>query len=363
MVFSWHFTHGWFGTPSPFAGAPGFFPLALIDEGHTGVALFMTLSGYLFAKLLSGKTIRFLPFFWNRLLRLGPLLVLVMILVGAQALSEGQTISGYMSLLSRGFVFPDWPNGGWSITAELHFYVLLPVLLVAMHRWRFAPLLLVALAISLRYSIYLHDGEVQRAAYWTIVGRIDQFLFGMFAFECRRVACGRHGIAAVVLLAFMGFYWAFDRAGGFYLLDGGYPSPSALWIVLPTIEGAVYAFLIAWYDASFTQRHTWPSRVAATAGAYSYSIYLLHPFVVFKMAAWIDAHVMSLSSYYVAFAWSILGYLAMMPIGWLSYRLIESPFLRLRRRYALETGNDRAFETKKAAPVGPPFPEVEAPQG
>jgi len=29
--------------------------MALLDEGHTGVALFMTLSGYLFAKLLDGK--------------------------------------------------------------------------------------------------------------------------------------------------------------------------------------------------------------------------------------------------------------------------------------------------------------------
>lgn len=59
MVFTWHFTHATNGYPIPFDYVPRIFPFALLDEGHTGVALFMTLSGYLFAKLLDGKTINF----------------------------------------------------------------------------------------------------------------------------------------------------------------------------------------------------------------------------------------------------------------------------------------------------------------
>ena len=54
MVFAWHFTHAG-GYPVPLEYSPNAFPLAIFDEGHTGVALFMTLSGYLFAKLLDGK--------------------------------------------------------------------------------------------------------------------------------------------------------------------------------------------------------------------------------------------------------------------------------------------------------------------
>src|SRR5271169_6463136 len=80
MVFAWHFTHGLGGYPIPFDYVPALFPFSLLDEGHTGVALFMTLSGYLFAKLLDGKSINYLAFLWNRVLRLFPLLLVVILI-------------------------------------------------------------------------------------------------------------------------------------------------------------------------------------------------------------------------------------------------------------------------------------------
>src|SRR3954468_4994130 len=75
MVFTWHFTHAGNGYPVAFEGAPALFPFALFDEGHTGVALFMTLSGYLFAKLVGDKRLDFVSFLYSRALRLGPLLL------------------------------------------------------------------------------------------------------------------------------------------------------------------------------------------------------------------------------------------------------------------------------------------------
>src|SRR5438045_2490287 len=90
LVFAWHFIHGTGGSPVSFEYVPQLFLFAPVDEGHTGVALFMTLSGYLFAKLLDGKTINFPAFLWNRTLRLAPLLLLVIALVGARALDAGE---------------------------------------------------------------------------------------------------------------------------------------------------------------------------------------------------------------------------------------------------------------------------------
>src|SRR5882724_11110413 len=90
MVFTWHFTHAANGYPVPFEYVPALFPLSLLDEGHTGVALFITLSGYLFAKLLDGKSIDYRAFLWNRFLRLVPLLAVVLLIVGLTKLVNGE---------------------------------------------------------------------------------------------------------------------------------------------------------------------------------------------------------------------------------------------------------------------------------
>ena len=69
LVFVWPFTHSTNGYPMLFEGPPFWGPLVLFDEGHVGVALFMTLSGYLSAKLLDGKKVIYHLFLWNRFLR------------------------------------------------------------------------------------------------------------------------------------------------------------------------------------------------------------------------------------------------------------------------------------------------------
>src|SRR5260221_11527632 len=82
MVFAWHFTHARNGYPVPFDYVPALFPFSVLDEGHTGVALFMSLSGYLFAKLLDGKSIDYRRFLLEPALRLLPLLAVVILIFG-----------------------------------------------------------------------------------------------------------------------------------------------------------------------------------------------------------------------------------------------------------------------------------------
>ena len=101
MVFAWHFTHAENGYPVPFEYVPALFPFSLLDEGHTGVALFMTLSGYLFAKLLDGKSIDYKVFLWNRALRLFPLLVVVILIVGILRFMSGGSMYSYLHSIAR----------------------------------------------------------------------------------------------------------------------------------------------------------------------------------------------------------------------------------------------------------------------
>ena len=98
FVFAWHFVH----VIVPFEYTPALFPFALLDEGHTGVALFMTLSGYLFAKLLEGKTIDYLSFLRNRALRLLPLLCAVVLVVGVEKLIKGENVFAYAYSVMKG---------------------------------------------------------------------------------------------------------------------------------------------------------------------------------------------------------------------------------------------------------------------
>lgn len=337
LVFTWHFVHSWRGYPIAYEHAPEFFLLSLLDEGHTGVALFMTLSGYLFAKLLDGKSVDFRGFLWNRALRLVPLLSLAMAAAGLMYVfgdDQGRLdrAADFAGRLARGLYAPSLPNGGWSLTVEFHFYLVLPLLLALGRRHWLLPLAVVAVAVVLRAALYAANGEVQSLAFWTLVGRIDQFVLGMAAFSARRFVAGRHALAIGVLLAFAALYaWGFDARGGFHA--GGQPSPEPLWIVLPTLEGFAYAIGIAWYDQSFQPRNTGASAFIGRIGQYSYSIYLLHFFFVFEMVRFVYVQIMPLRDFHAACAWAAVGFLLMVPLGHLSYRYIESPFLCLRRPY------------------------------
>jgi peptidoglycan/LPS O-acetylase OafA/YrhL len=324
---------------------------SILDEGHTGVSLFMALSGYLFAKLLDGKQIRYLPFFANRALRLLPLLLAVICIEGCRRYLAGQPLAEYFRQVGEGVLLPTLPNGGWSITVEAHFYLLLPFLLMASRRFLFAPLLFIAAAIVLRSVLYVQIGEVQSAAYWTIVGHVDQFLAGILAFHLRAHAKNRHWLALAVLAAFSTFFWWFDAAGGLYELRR-YPSPHWIWIILPTLEAAAYAFGIAYYDTSFSRRRTsLPFRIIEKAGSYSYSLYLLHLFFVMQLAAFINTNIMNISNFYVACLWSALCFLATIPIGYLSYTCVEAPFLRLRLRYVDHTAESIRLGIRPAIAV------------
>lgn len=327
MVFGWHFI-----SPAAKAAAP-IPPFSIFAEGHTGVALFMTLSGYLFAKLLNGKRIDYPKFIWNRILRLLPLLVVVVVIVGFINHSKGLDLWPYAKGVAASFIGRGGlPNGGWSVVIEFHFYLLLPLLLWLDRTHKlFLPLLIVVM-ILLRAAIRFKFGEVQELAYQSLLGRMDQFVLGIVAFHWRSHIAGRHGLAAAAFVILAGFYYLYDRAGGFYGLPS-YPSPSAVWVFIPTIEAVTYGILIAWYAESFEfkpNRFLW---LVGMAGAYSYSIYLLHFFFFHKMSRAAIKLGLPTENFYVGIVVSAFFFMCMVPVGYVSYKLIEEPFLRFRKHY------------------------------
>ncbi len=341
MVITWHFNHGGgAGFPVPYEHVPSLFPVSVLEEGHTGVSLFMTLSGYLFAKLIDGRRIDYGAFLWNRMVRLVPLLVFVMLIAGILKVRRGEeTVASYAFSLVQGFVLPTWPNGAWSIAVELHYYLILPLFLWMLRKSGLLPLAVVAAAIGLRALLHHVYSDILTPSYFTLVGRIDQFALGMIVFHYRSVIAHRHWLALAVIAAFLLFYWQFDSHGG-YAQSRSIPWLRALWIFMPTIEGLSYAIAIAWYDAAYRPgANRIASGLAAffgRLGEYSYSVYLLHVFVVFHVPYFITRRIMDISNLYIACLWSFAFFCLMIIPGYLSYRFIEAPFLRLRRRYFVD---------------------------
>lgn len=330
LVFVWHFLHMTPQFPVPYAASP-VFPLALFDEGHTGVALFMTLSGYLFAKLVGDHRVDFPCFLWSRAVRLAPLLIVVIAAWVTIGWLTGTPIP--LDDLIGGFVLPTWPRGTWSIAIELHFYLLFPLLLILARRYGpFALIGVVAMALLVRADWWRTYGEAQHIAYWTIAGRIDQFVFGMLfaTMPVRRPAL--RVVAGVSFASFLVLWTAFDRAGGFYHFDGS-PSQSPLWIVIPTIEGVTWASLIACYEGASFKMPAWLDRALAKVGEWSYSIYLLHffPIILLRNLCWERAG--SPGDFYVALIAANVAFVAFLPVAGLSYSIFEKRFLAYRKHY------------------------------
>lgn len=319
LVIVWHFSHFNQGYPVPFNQAPWLGP---IDEGHLGVAVFMTLSGYLFAKLIGDRDIRFWAFVWNRAIRLLPLLLAVFLYILIMISDK----IAFLKTIVSGVLLPSWPNGGWSITVEAHFYALLPILL-AFRRKPFLALGLVAVLLVLRAGMAASGYNIQALSYLTLIGRFDQFALGMMAFYLRDRVTGRMALAA--LAALWTFYAWFDALGGYY----GFPDRN-IWVVIPAVEAATIATMIAWYDRHpFQGGWTW---ILERAGQYSYSIYLLHFFVVEHAARMVHEHVMPIPTLALALPWAFLFFGFMMIVGSISWVLVEKPALRFRRPYLVK---------------------------
>ena len=323
LVFFYHFTHVSIAN----SYVPPFFAASLFEEGWTGVALFMVLSGYLFAKITDGRDILFAPFLWNRFVRLAPLLVA---LFAYYAVMHGFSLQKFL----KGFVvYTGWPGGAWSLTAEMHFYLAFPLLLLIQRRaGTLALASCLLLSIAVRALWWKHYGQSEIIGYFTILGRIDQFVLGMVFYRVAgsgMIARYSRPLFWGTLLAFMGFWHLFNTWGGLYAMPT-FPSPSPWWIILPTIEGLAWGVMIASYEKMPFQMPAWMSAGLSRIGEASYSIYLLHYTIIFDGLIYV---LPAPASYGEASLMALAVFPVIAGLGMLSYRFIEMPWFKFRTQY------------------------------
>jgi peptidoglycan/LPS O-acetylase OafA/YrhL len=343
LVIFWHSLR--FSSQAPTDHVSRFWLVSVLQEGHTGVALFMTLSGFLFWTLCSGREVNYGVFIRNRFVRIFPLFAMWMLFyVFTGGVDPVKLVTAVLLLVNDGNAVP---GNGWAVVVEFQFYLVFPFLLVFQRKYGIRYLWgLLAFFIGFRAVAWYGLGTVQSLAYSTILGRMDQFLIGMLCAElaARRPTLFRGGLQfPLALVVWSGTMYLFDLAGGYFDGPGGVPSSSSIWVAWPTIEGLLYAAIIASYLGWSVRIPSRMDRMLAWLGTLSFSLYLNHALII--TAAGKATTALGLNTQGVG-AGLLFGAVAVLPAAVLlsaaTYYLIELPFLSLRRPYlsaAAESAN------------------------
>lgn len=328
---------------------------ALLAEGHTAVALFMVLSGFILTVGSFGRAISYRDFILNRVLRIYPLYVAVLLFV----LSDDRVTTSVAGLVAMLLPLADFKLDGnwpliamaWAVSVELQFYLLFPFLLRHLNR---APVKTTASVIGtalmfrvIGLALWVNSRDM---AYYHLIGRIDQFVAGMFAATLFVRWSGRERVFRAVfclaLPAAVLLIWAFQSLGG------GFDSEARWKVLWPTAEGCAWAAVVLGY-AGMGQKLPVPlSKLIAMIGAMSFSIYLLHRVLLdaFAQRPWAQIRLTDQPELDALLTTALLVLPLTLAVSAVTYRVIEEPFLNLRRRYVAPAGAALGAAGQRHAP-------------
>jgi peptidoglycan/LPS O-acetylase OafA/YrhL len=259
----------------------------LVAEGHTGVALFMVLSGFILTVGSLGRDIQYGSFLRNRLLRVGPLyLVVLLVAIAAGGVAFSflgllQTVAGF-GTLPGGFTAGPFAMILWTIGVELQFYLVFPLFLRLLNSQGPRPLVLFILsmmAFRVLAALTAPGVDFNQLTYFSLVGRIDQFLVGMlaaWAFPRIREVVGRVWLAGVAVVAVVVMLWCFNQVHG-------YAQPHVWRTLWVDLEALVWAGVVVTYVSTTWFVRGRVSTGIAWLGERSYGMYLLHMPLIFLL--------------------------------------------------------------------------------
>ncbi|MBA5607448.1 acyltransferase [Duganella sp. FT3S] len=328
----------------------------LTDMGWMGVDLFFVLSGYLIGNQILSPLARcasfpLQTFLARRLLRTVPnyvvVLALYLLLPAQLAGSHTAPLWRFLTFTQNiGLRFGETFSHSWSLCVEEQFYMVLPlaVLLLASRRkalwwgWLAIAAAIAGGMVVRGWAWKAHGGDAMAAndfavhVYYSSFARFDELLPGVAIallknfHRARFDAILRRGNAlllgglaalATTVYLFLHYFQNDDYGFTFPLMTFGYPMLAASFAVLT---------LAALSPNSLLHRVRIPG--AEQLALWSYAIYLAHK-PVFKLvleplARWqVDTN--APVGIALVMGAGLLG-------GWLLYRLVETPFMRLRAR-------------------------------
>lgn len=304
--------------------------------GREGVNLFFTLSGFLVGGLLLRQyaergDIDARRFIVRRIFKIWPAYY---VLIAFHALVRRHPLDSFLvqNLTHLQNYLGTSITQTWSLAVEEHFYLLLPAALLLLARWRMSArailvvLGLVCLGVLATRSIAVAEGRLDAAFAYTQY-RIDSLLSGVMLAVVywmkpdtyRRFARKTGLLAALVaaLMIWLGFgtsHVLLDESIGYTIQSIGF-----------------VALIVLMLEHAAAIRRAWWFRAVAWIGVYSYGIYLWHSVALAPGEVLIaKATLMGLPRIVIWGAALAFQSALAIGIGYVTTRVIEFPFLRLR---------------------------------
>lgn len=309
--------------------------LGMAANGYVRVDVFFALSGFLISAILLGEIarhgrVRLRRFYLRRLLRLYPALVATSLLVLAAGAVGGQIRDTWRGVVAALFYVANWwmytgheaplLDHTWTLAIEEHFYVVWPLLLLALtSRRRWLSLCgglvgLVALAsILVPWAAGIENVRGTYLRGFPIVwGSILAVLLHFWRHRLPDRLLGTVStLTTGALLALLVMPWSLPED----LLTGPVGVTGLLTVVVlagvVTSPGAIASRALSW-------------RPLRWFGARSYGLYLYHFPVMSVLRHHVD----------VGPEWArvVLGVVLSVGVAWASFTWLEEPFLRLKDR-------------------------------
>lgn len=330
--------------------------------GWTGVDLFFVLSGFLITRiLLDAKTSTnfFKVFYMRRVLRIFPLYYLSLIGIfviwpvlsrytgsinGNEAIHVKLTVQLWYWLNLSNWLTALHPlivpllSHYWTLSIEEQFYAVWPAMVYFLNEKRLA-LLSITGVVSVVILRNLPIVQAFGATHDNFLYRLTPFRMDTLLLGCLIAILFRHVERSKLLC------WAVPIFFMTLALLCWKGMPSGTNVVTFTEFAVLYSSLLVICITSKTAGAIFRIRLLRGMGKYSYSVYLIHPSVIFFVHLLVIRHLQNrfLSNHPFAaqFLFAVLDIFACFGIARITWVLIESPILQLKRYFRYSYRDDQ----------------------
>lgn len=288
----------------------------LISEykiGSYGVDLFFIISGFIMCLTADKKKSTFIKFMRSRLIRIIPLywvLSFVALIIFLFDPSLVNSSGGQTSIWASFTLMPNGDkyliNNGWTLSYEFFFYFVFS-LFIPFRFWHKIITILVLLVLSLSGIFFDIENSYLRLMTSSL---LLEFVMGMLSYKL---------IFSIRISSFFSILFIFSSLGLLFYVNG-----LDVWGKDFFIGRALYAglpMMLLFIGLVSIERFMPKNRFLYNIGMSSYSLYLLHPFVL--SAVTVCFSLLDLMSHFYLYFFSMLCVSCIS--GWICYRYIELP--------------------------------------